>query len=181
MLQNVDWKNTRAYATGFNLLYLNLKGREKEGTVVPGDEQNRLIEELKASLLALRDPVSGDRVVARVDRGTEVYAAVPGREVPDLIVGYNTGYRASWETALGKFPRGILRDNVEKWSGDHLIASDLVPGVLLSNRKIRLEQPSLLDVAPTILGEFGISQPPTMKGKRLLSVEESASNGRQIP
>jgi predicted AlkP superfamily phosphohydrolase/phosphomutase len=25
MLQNVDWKNTRAYATGFNLLYLKLR------------------------------------------------------------------------------------------------------------------------------------------------------------
>jgi bisphosphoglycerate-independent phosphoglycerate mutase (AlkP superfamily) len=62
-----------------------------------------------------------------------------------------------------------------------LIASDLVPGVLLANRKISVEHPSLLDVAPTILGEFGIPQPATMKGKRLFSTEESAGIDRQIP
>ncbi len=168
MLQNVDWKNTRAYATGFNLLYLNLKGREKEGIVEPGSEQARLIDELTERLLALRDPKTGDRVVARVDRGSVVFAG-GSRDVPDLIVGYNSGYRASWETALGKFPREILRDNKEKWSGDHLISADFVPGVILSNRKIVATGPSLLDVAPTLLAEFGIQPPETMKGHGLFS------------
>lgn len=169
MLQNVDWKNTRAYAAGFNLLYLNLQGREKEGVVAPGGEQQRLLEELTSRLLALRDPVNGGRVIARVDRGTDVYSGADAQEVPDLVIGYNAGYRASWETALGKFPREILRDNTEKWSGDHLIAADQVPGVLLCNRKITLARPSLLDVAPTVLAEFGVAQPAAMKGHRLFA------------
>jgi predicted AlkP superfamily phosphohydrolase/phosphomutase len=168
MLQNVDWKNTRAYATGFNLLYLNLQGREREGVVAPGAEQQRLIEELKTRLLALRDPKNGEPVVTRVDRGVDVYPGAAAERVPDLVVGYNKGYRASWETALGKFPREIFRDNAEKWSGDHLIASDWVPGVLLSNRKVMASNPSLLDIAPTVLADFGIPKPDAMKGSNVL-------------
>src|SRR5262245_24733827 len=169
MLQNVDWKNTRAYATGFNLLYLNLQGREKEGIVAPGAEQQRLLDELTKQLLALRDPKNGEQVVTRVDRGVDVYPSAAAAKVPDLVVGYNKGYRASWETALGKFPRAILRDNTEKWSGDHLIAADWVPGVLLSNRKVMAANPSLLDIAPTVLAEFGITKPDNMKGSSILA------------
>ncbi len=168
MLQNVDWKNTRAYATGFNLLYLNLQGREKEGIVGPGVEQQRLLEELTSRLLALRDPKNGEPVVTRVDRGIDIYPGTAAGKVPDLVVGYNRGYRASWETALGKFPREILRDNTEKWSGDHLIAAEWVPGVILSNRKVVAAKPSLLDIAPTVLAEFGITKPDNMKGSSLL-------------
>jgi predicted AlkP superfamily phosphohydrolase/phosphomutase len=168
MLQNVDWKNTRAYATGFNLLYLNLQGREKEGIVAPGEEQQRLLEELTSRLLALRDPKNGEPVVTRVDRGFEVYPGAAAAKVPDLVVGYNRGYRASWETALGKFPREILRDNTEKWSGDHLIAAEWVPGVILSNRRVVAAKPSLLDIAPTVLAEFGIAKPEGLKGSNLL-------------
>jgi predicted AlkP superfamily phosphohydrolase/phosphomutase len=168
MLQNVDWKNTRAYATGFNLLYLNLQGREKEGIVATGGEQQRLLDELASRLLAIRDPKNGEPVVTRVDRGLDVYPDAAAGKGPDLVVGYNRGYRASWETALGKFPREILRDNTEKWSGDHLIAADWVPGVILANRKVVATKPSLLDIAPTVLAEFGIAKPASMKGKSLL-------------
>jgi predicted AlkP superfamily phosphohydrolase/phosphomutase len=169
MLQNVDWKNTRAYATGFNLLYLNLQGREKEGIVAPGTEQQGLLVELTTRLLALRDPKNGEPVVTRVDPGADVYPGAAAGKVPDLVVGYNRGYRASWETALGKFPREILRDNTEKWSGDHLIAAEWVPGVFLSNRKVVSAKPSLLDIAPTVLAEFGIAKPENMKGISLLT------------
>jgi len=169
MLQNVDWKNTRAYATGFNLLYLNLRGREKEGIVSYGAEQQALLAELTTRLLALRDPINGEAVVTRVDRGLDVYPGEAAGTVPDLVVGYNRGYRASWETALGKFPREILRDNTEKWSGDHLIAADWVPGVILSNRKVVAPNASLLDIAPTVLAEFEIAQPDAMNGRSVLA------------
>jgi predicted AlkP superfamily phosphohydrolase/phosphomutase len=169
LLQNVDWEHTRAYGVGFNGLYLNLKGREKQGIVAGGDEHDRLLRELTERLLSLRDPKNGQPVISRIYRTSEVYSGVHAREGPDLIIGYNRGYRASWETALGKFPREILRDNNEKWSGDHLMEASLVPGVLLSNRKIGTVQPSLLDLAPMILAEFGIPKPETMAGTDLLS------------
>jgi bisphosphoglycerate-independent phosphoglycerate mutase (AlkP superfamily) len=81
------------------------------------------------------------------------------------LVGYNRGYRAGWKTILGSFPAEVLEDNMNPWSGDHCMDYTLVPGVLLSNRKIALENPALTDIAPTILGEFGIPKGDGMMGR----------------
>ena len=54
---------------------------------------------------------------------------------------------------------------VEAWIGDHCMASHLVPGVLLSNRKIAADDPQLYDISSTILSEFGVKNGPGMIGK----------------
>ena len=164
-LQNVDWSQTRAYGMGFNGLYLNLAGREGKGIVQSGIEMNTLIEEISTKLLAISDPVSGEKVVSRVYRARDIYSGQYVTEAPDLIVGYNKGYRAATETVLGKFSKELLKDNLDKWSGDHLIEAKFVPGVLLSNKKILSKSPALYDIAPTILAEFGIPQQEWMIGK----------------
>ena len=82
-----------------------------------------------------------------------------------MLVGYNRGYRAGWQTILGAFPSEELEDNANPWSGDHCMDYTLVPGVLLSNRKIAAEKPALTDIAPTILGEFGIAKAQGMIGQ----------------
>ena len=60
---------------------------------------------------------------------------------------------------------------LRKWSGDHLIDPKLVPGVIFINKKVELKEPSILDISPTILGQFGISKPKEMQGKNLLKNE----------
>ena len=40
-------------------------------------------------------------------------------------------------------------------------------GIIVSNRPVRVDHPTLLDLAPTILAEFGIEPPPQMKGRPL--------------
>ena len=136
---------------------------------MPGAQQEQLLRELTDRLLALRDPKNSLPIVSRVYRTSEIYSGDHSQEAPDLIIGYNRGYRASWETALGKFPREIIRDNHEKWSGDHLMESDQVPGVLLSNLKVKKAHPTLLDLAPTILAQFGITSGGGMTGEDLFS------------
>jgi len=165
--QNVDWQNTRAYGVGFNGLYLNLRERELQGIVEPW-EKHKLLDEISEKLLAVRDPGNGERVVSKVYKASEVYQGPYAKEAPDLVVGYNKGYRASWETVLGSFPEETLRDNKEKWSGDHLMEAELVPGILLSNRKIISENPALYDMAPTILAVFGIPKQSGMIGSNVL-------------
>jgi len=172
LLSNVDWSRTRAYGLGLNGLYLNLRGRERDGILPPGAEAEALLQEIAAKLLALRDPVTKLPVITRVDRPAEVYRGPFVREAPDLLIGYNRGYRAGWGTVLGGFPEQVLQDNTEAWSGDHCIDFTLVPGVLLSNKRVQLERPALTDIAPTILAEWGIPKPPEMIGQ---SVFELAS------
>ena len=167
LLQNVDWARTRAYGLGFNGLYLNLKGRESTGIVFSGVEEERVLAEIKDKLLAFRDPGNGEKVIANVYRSRDIYDGPYAEEAPDLIIGYNRGYRASSDSVLGKFPKLLLEENTEKWNGDHLIDAQLVPGVILSNKKIRLQSPSLHDLAPTVLAEFGIEKSECMKGTDL--------------
>ncbi|MEK6777345.1 MAG: nucleotide pyrophosphatase, partial [bacterium] len=73
-----------------------------------------------------------------------------------------------WQTALGAAPRVLVEDNLKAWSGDHCIDPVLVPGILLSNRKITKTDPSLIDIAPTVLNEFHIAPAPGMTGKDVL-------------
>ena len=167
-LQDVDWSATRAYGLGFNGLYVNTEGRERDGIVQAGIEKDALLDELSRKLLEIRDQKTGARVISRVYRASEVYTGPFAQSAPDLIIGYNRGYRASWETALGKFSKDILRDNSGKWSGDHLMEAELVPGILLSNQQIQSTQPALYDLAPTILSEFGVPRGADMIGNDLL-------------
>ena len=88
-----------------------------------------------------------------------------GAIVPDAIIGYARGYRASWETATGSFPKALITDNEERWSGDHCVAAEVAPGILVTNRKMKISDPRLRDLTPTMLLEFGIEPPPEMTGR----------------
>lgn len=167
LVNNVNWAKTRAYGLGLYGLYVNLRGREKIGIVRSGEEYEALINELTHKLLAVRDPKTGQQVVAKVYRTADVYTGPYTQQAPDLIVGYSQGYRSSWETVIGQFSQEPIEDNTGKWSGDHSTAEQ-VPGILLTNKPLRVPQAALSDLAPTILAEFGIPTQPGMVGKVLL-------------
>jgi len=161
---DVDWSRARAYGLGLNGLYVNMKGREKQGIVDPA-ESDALLWEIRDKLLTVRDPKDGSQVITRVDLASEVYQGPYARSGPDALIGYNSGYRSGWKTILGAFPPDVLEDNTNPWSGDHCMDYTKVPGVLLSNRKIVAEAPALTDIAPTILAEYGIAKTKDMKGQ----------------
>ena len=161
---NVDWSRTRAYGLGLNGLYLNLRGRERDGIVRPGAEAGALLQEIKAKLLEVRDPQGKLPAITRVDAAADAYQGPYAKDGPDLLVGYNRGFRAGWQTILGNFPADEFEDNTNPWSGDHCMDYTLVPGILLSNRPIDTAAPALTDIAPTIFSEFGIAKPGGMMG-----------------
>lgn len=162
--QDVDWTRTRAYGLGINGLYLNLKGREPDGQVEP-EQADGLRDELTARLTGLIDEETGERVVRGVYRPEAIYHGSCLDRAPDLVVGYNEHHRASWDTILGKYPREHLADNNDPWSGDHCMDADCLPGVCLSNRPLKTDQPSLRDMAPTLLDAFNLPIPDTMTGR----------------
>jgi predicted AlkP superfamily phosphohydrolase/phosphomutase len=168
IMRDVDWAQTAAYGLGINGLYLNLKGRERDGIVEPGDEQEALLTELATRLEAVTDE-NGQRVIRKVYRADQVYAGSATDLAPDLIVGYCRGYRASWATCLGDLTDAVLLDNDSAWSADHCADALEVPGVLFSNRAIRAPAPRLVDVAPSILAEFGLPMPAPMTGKNIFT------------
>ena len=166
LLIDCDWSQTRAYGLGLNGLYLNLAGREPAGIVDPADA-DALLDELCDKLLAVRDPLNGKPVIKTCYKTKDWYHGDEAKNAPDIIVGYAAGYRSSWGTALGDFDRDVVIANKSAWSADHCVAHDLVPGILIANKPILRDDPALIDLAPTILAEFGVAEPEQMTGRPL--------------
>ena len=166
IMTDVDWSQTLAYGLGINGLYLNLKGRERDGIVEPGPERETLLTKLAEGLLSVRD-INGQSVIRGVYRSDQIYHGDATSLAPDLIIGYRRGYRASWATCLGGLTPDVLLDNDSAWSADHCADALEVPGLLCCNQSIRKSDPSLIDLAPSILSDFGLPQPSSMTGQSI--------------
>jgi predicted AlkP superfamily phosphohydrolase/phosphomutase len=167
-LQGVDWSKTKAYTFGLSGIYINKKGRDRKG-IVGKDEYGPLKAELKEKLQGLVDEEAGETAIRNVFDTAELYSGPYVDNGPDLIIGYNLGYRASWEGAVGKGDGTVFIENKKSWGGDHCIDPELVPGVFFSNRKISSSDPSLMDISTSTLGLFGVKIPPYMKGRSLFT------------
>jgi predicted AlkP superfamily phosphohydrolase/phosphomutase len=155
LFADVDWSRTRAYALGFGGVYLNLAGREPQG-VVTAAEAEPLKSEIAKGLAGWRDDKDGAAMVHTVYLQQDIFKGPDAAHAPDLYLGFNIGFGASWQTALGGVPQALVEDNLKKWSGTHLVDPSLVPGVLLTSRPIKIANPSLYDLTPTILRFMGL-------------------------
>lgn len=175
----VDWTRTKAYAMGFNGLYLNLAGRElddpatldvnESGIVQPGQEADALLAELKAKLEGLRDPRDGVQVIVSADLAKDVYHGERIAEAPDILVGYNAGYGNSDASSTGRIPNAVLSDNNGgTFNGNHLMSPQVVAGTLLTNGRVRAGEHALEDLTVEILKQYGIEPPSGMDGEPVL-------------
>jgi len=168
LLRQVDWGRTRAYALGLSGIYLNIKGREESGIVLPEDAGS-VTAALARGLTGLPDlERQGALAIRRAQPREAVYHGPYLGEAPDILVDFAAGYRVSWSSSMGGIAQGHFEDNVKKWSGDHIIDPDQVPGVLFMNRPFRGEGARLLDLAPTILAFLGVPKGRVMEGETLL-------------
>jgi len=165
---NTDWSKTRAYGMGLNGLYINERGREGQGAVASGADKDNLVREIARKLESLTDPVTGERAVLRAFVARETYRGRNLESAPDIVLGFNRGYRISWQSPLGGFPREIFEDNTQKWSGDHMSAPEVLPGIAFANRKFTAEAPVIHDLTASILHVFGVAKPGDMIGVNVL-------------
>jgi hypothetical protein len=141
---------TKAYALGLNGLYLRDK---KAGP------------ELWRQLLDFRDPENDRPVIASL---LQTNPSPENRDIaPDMIVGYAAGYRASWETALGDAPSGLITNNDDAWIADHCIDPGEVPAVLFTTRKTSNITPRLKDLPVSLLESYGVVRPAQMTGRSI--------------
>jgi predicted AlkP superfamily phosphohydrolase/phosphomutase len=175
----VDWAKTRAYGMGFNGLYLNRVGREGDnpltpaveaGIVAPGAQADALAAEIKAKLEAIQDPETGMRPVLRCDAAAAVYSGRRVAEAPELLVGFNAGYGNSDPASTGEITSYVLADNASgSFNGSHLMAPDVVAGLLVSNEPVRAGEHALEDLTVEVLERFGVAPLEDQKGHRVLA------------
>jgi predicted AlkP superfamily phosphohydrolase/phosphomutase len=174
-LTGVDWSRTRAYAVGLNSVYLNIAGREGQGTVSAENVEN-LLAELQNKLLGWKD-VDQTPMIQKVRLKHETYSGPYTRFGPDLVVGYAPGYRASAETGLGKVPAAALEPNTDHWGADHCMDADAVPGVIFANRDLRdFGAISFRDIPFLAIGKHldpsNVKPPSQMTGEGQKDLEE---------
>ena len=125
-------------------------------------------QELVKKFATLHDPDTGEPVVRKVYTREELYKGPYFDEAPDMVVGFERGYRVSWQTSLGGIPPEIIEPNERRWSADHCsVDPDLVPGVLFSSRPLDAASPHITDIAPSVLKRLGIVPPASMDGHDL--------------
>jgi predicted AlkP superfamily phosphohydrolase/phosphomutase len=170
-LAGVDWSRTRAFAIGLAGIFINVKDKYSQGIVDPADV-DQLREEIAQRLGTLVDPQGGTSAISRIFQATKVYRGPYKDQAPDLIIGYQRGYRVSWDTAIGRTTEDVFHSNRKAWSGDHCIDPALVPGVLFCNHPVTTENARLMDIGPTVLSMFGVTVPQYMDGKALVVVDD---------
>ncbi len=164
---DVDWSKSKAYGQGLNGIFLNLKGREKLGIVSPGKEEAELKEQIKTKLLEVTDPEENKKAIKSAFKREDVYRGPYTTNAPDIVVGYQIGYRVSWESAVNYVGGPLFSDNTRYWSGDHAFTRNAVPGIFFSNRKLKIIDPTLADISPTVLSALGIKPPAFIDGRDL--------------
>jgi len=147
------WSRTAAYQIGLNGLYLNRRGREREG-ILSSSEADELARRIQKKLPAFRDPATGQRPVRRVMRREEVYHGPHAERAPDLIIGYAAGYRGF--DATGRVAREVITTVNDPWTGTHMSDPAVVPALLISNRPLRVPAPRLGDLGRSICALFGV-------------------------
>ena len=173
----VDWSQTRAYSLGMGFLFLNLEGREPEG-IVPPEEADALMQEIREKLIASEDQDTGDRFCKDVYVVSEIHSGPYLSVESDMIIGFVPPYRVSWASTGGSLalnadksgPGPVCEDNDSPWSGGHIsMALEEVAGVFFSNRKVAIPEGGVeaLQIAPTALSLLGVDTPGEMDRQAL--------------
>jgi len=169
----ISWPTTQAFALSgpfFGRIYINTLGREKEGSVAPGPAWEALRSRIAEGLLALRDPDTGQQIVANVWRREEIYQGPRADELPDLVVQPADGYQVVTE-----FRQGLLVEPMPGFlSGTHRMEGILALGGPSIQKGVSLEGASIADLAPTILYLMGLPVPTSMDGQVLVAALDEA-------
>lgn len=160
---DVDWLHTQVYALGGNFTgyYINLKGREPQGSVAPGKEYEALRDKIIDRLKNLVDPDTGMPVVDRAYRREELISGQYVDRAPDVI--FTTHDEAYTGFGGHEFGSNHLMESSKMFNGHHRMngmVSISGPGIA----KKRLEMSQIVDLAPTILHILGYPVPDNMDG-----------------
>ncbi len=179
-LNAVDWSATKAYcsevlASPANI-WINVRGRQPQGTVDPGGEYREVVDFVAERLQALKDPMTGRPLVRRVLRKEEVYDGPYVDQAPDVMLAWWEGEGFSARTSL---PQDRGRPVVAEaspvseraeWSGTHRLEGVLAMRGSGIRTGVRVTGARIVDLAPTILHLLGQPVPDDMDGRVLTEI-----------
>ncbi|MEA3403821.1 MAG: alkaline phosphatase family protein [Armatimonadota bacterium] len=149
-------ERTRVFSMTPGRIYVNLRGREPQGSVEPGEEYDALRAEVAAELMELTDPDSGQPVLQSVQPREKLFSGAALEQAPDLLAIPRDGY--DLKSALG---------------GEELFTSSPITGMhtfddafwLIRGRQFADGTPRVEDGAPTALALLEEEIPGHIEGR----------------
>jgi len=184
----IDWPRTKAYFEEnpyYPSLRINVKGRQPQGVVEPGQEYEKLRTELIERLEDWRHPDTGERIVERAYRREEVYQGPHLEDAPDIVVHWSMHENYTYAFKVSSKSKGLAwleeidPNHPENFafftgkSGSHRDDGIFLaegPGVLPGKT---LQGAKIIDVAPTLLHLLDVPVPGDMDGRVLLDMLDS--------
>ncbi len=172
----VNWKKSKAmvvYPALLGHIYLNVKGRNKDGCVDPGREYHAIIEDLRNRFSALKDPQTHQPVFESVQTPAERYGTdnPDPQIVGDLILVPAQGYIVHQSASRKAEPVKIVPD-------DSVAGCHCYEGIYLFSgpnvKQGRNKTAHIVDVAPTLYALLGAKVPDYIDGKPLLHLFEKS-------
>jgi predicted AlkP superfamily phosphohydrolase/phosphomutase len=168
---DIDWEKTRAWSEGgyYARVFLNLKGREPEGSIEPADYE-RVRDEVKSRLEATIGP-DGRPLGTLVFKPEEIYRSV--RNVaPDLIVHFGG---LAWRSIGGVgYPTLHVRENdTGPDDCNHAQHGAFILAPPNGTGQGQVEGVHLLDIAPTLLELGGYDRPSSMRRPSFATAREN--------
>ncbi|MFC2029616.1 alkaline phosphatase family protein [Chloroflexota bacterium] len=164
---DVDWANSKAYSFGRHLgsVYVNVRGREPQGTVEPGDEYEAVRAEIEALAYEFQDPRTGRKLIGKVLRREEIYTGPFVDQAPDLVLLPKEPSDIFF--GLADFGHRATVSTVYRYSGMHRDYGMLImngPGI---RPGAEIDGAAIQDIAPTVLHVMGQPVPTDMDGRVL--------------
>jgi predicted AlkP superfamily phosphohydrolase/phosphomutase len=172
----MDWTRTRAFAplpSGNGIHIVHADQTHPHG--VSADEYKAFRDDLASDLLQIRDPESGEAVVARVWTREEIFTGPNLSLAPDLTLELADGGLISILDSPDPARRRPLPTGTHRPDGVLVLAG---PGV---NKGARIQPLSILDVAPLLLHALDLPIPPNLEGRFVSEALDPAVLGTRPP
>jgi len=152
---------SKAYSLIPGRIFINLKGREDDGSVLPGDEYEKLRNELIERLQTISDPDTGEKIVRHIFKREELSPGPFSENSPDLLVIPVDGFDL----------KGNINQSKLTYKGE-LVGMHTDDDALfcLRNHQISEAKLGIVDMLPTVLDlmQTQIPEADNFDGKSLL-------------
>lgn len=170
-LSDIDWEQSKAYSQGnYGQIYLNLDGREPNGSVAYSDAW-QVRAEIIDKLRDLKDPQTGQPIIEQIHRRDQIYSGDHSESAPDVVFLLRSGYKALGTLAFTS--NEVIGDAFGN-SGDHRMDGILIMTGPDIKQAHSIQGAKIVDLAPTILYLMGVPIDQDMDGAILKdAIDES--------
>lgn len=161
----INWKKSKAVASGQGPLYIIANGRKEK-------------EEIKRELIKDLEAMKDKGVISGIYTRENIYSGKYLEEAPDLILDQGKGIHIKGDIGREKI---LEQPDVDGWIAENKKTGFFMAYGQKIKRGKKINDISILDLAPTILHFFNIPIPRDMDGEILKEIFEEGSATAERP